>query len=138
MENKKYYTPSIEEFHIGFEFEYLAVPRIKENNGYIKSIFDFSWSISDILHRIIDFNCLRIKYLDKVDIESLGFTYIKDVFSLNKLTVQSYKKDDIILYHTSELNKIMITYSNEDIIVSSISIKNKSKLIKLLKALNIN
>lgn len=38
MENNKYYTPEIEEFHVGFEFEYLASPRIETNNGYIKDV----------------------------------------------------------------------------------------------------
>lgn len=137
MENKKYYTPSIEEFNIGFEYEGMV--------DYYKDKYEvfIVKNTEDLIQRMKtyqsqDMDWIKIKYLDKEDIESLGFTYIKDVFSLNKLTVQSYKKDNIILYHTSELNKIMITYSNEDIIVSSISIKNKSELIKLLKALNIN
>lgn len=33
MESTKYYTPEIEEFHIGFEYE------IKENVDFIKKVY---------------------------------------------------------------------------------------------------
>jgi hypothetical protein len=41
MEKEKYYVPTIEEFHVGFEFEYKGVPSdLESNGGYIKSVFD--------------------------------------------------------------------------------------------------
>ena len=43
MENK-YYTPEIEEFHIGFEFEYFEPVRTE---GYVKSEIFFPSDISD-------------------------------------------------------------------------------------------
>lgn len=64
MENK-YYTPTIEEFHIGFEYEWLDEEGNwnKENtpteitpDGYDEQEYG-----------------LRVKYLNKEDIESLGF-----------------------------------------------------------------
>ena len=67
MENK-YYTPSIDEFHVGFEYEWKC-------DG---TQTDWTRSICNILMNPLDVDCRRIndyrvKYLDKEDIESLGF-----------------------------------------------------------------
>lgn len=74
MENK-YYTPSIEEFHIGFEFEWKGIGLretdtgewTKTNLSKISSIF------SRAFDEFIKWNLFRVKYLDREDIESLGF-----------------------------------------------------------------
>lgn len=64
----KYYTPSIEEFHVGFEFE-LKDPITQI---WVKFIFeeDKLWFIKS--------NISRVKYLNKEDIESLGFELIEE------------------------------------------------------------
>lgn len=62
MENK-YYKPDISEFHDGFEYEYLS------KDGWscdtIMSYPDFEEIFCDMV--------VRVKYLDKADIESCGF-----------------------------------------------------------------
>ena len=59
----KYYTPIIEEFHIGFEYESLwGIENI--NGEWHKEVFK-SVDVEQIV---------RVKYLDTDDIESLGFT----------------------------------------------------------------
>jgi hypothetical protein len=72
MENK-YYTPAIEEFHVGFEYEIL------HNNEWKKtSVFNNSCG-GDIIFEIKNMGHWdvvskpRVKYLDKEDIESLGW-----------------------------------------------------------------
>ena len=78
MENK-YYAPSIKEFHVGFEFEYKAIPNdLESNDGFVKSVVDSTWTLAAIEHRIVDYPILRIKYLDKEDIESFGFILQKE------------------------------------------------------------
>lgn len=75
MKNK-YYTPKIEEFYIGFEYEYCIYP--ETNNNFKKEVA--SWSSLDILYddfeheprELLD-RTYRVKYLDKEDIESFGF-----------------------------------------------------------------
>jgi len=77
MEKNKYYTPSDDEFHIGFEYEALEDERLPDDND--------SWSKCDIrdnyeLERVgrnlwKNYSDLRVKYLDREDIESLGFEY---------------------------------------------------------------
>ena len=91
MENK-YYTPSIEEFHVGFEYE------IEEPDGsYTKQ----ELTVRDSLEFIDDHSSeFRVKYLDIDDIESLGFNtrlepnlslggYDKDASFLFKKTISS-------------------------------------------------
>jgi hypothetical protein len=89
---EKYYTPKIEEFHIGFEYEALNSkdwyfseseygwkkmqwePRISSSNQSVVNVF-FA----------IDRFRIRVKYLDKEDMESIGWyphgenTFIKNV-----------------------------------------------------------
>lgn len=80
MENK-YYTPTIEEFHVGFEYEtYVTVLGLiqegvigAESNYWKKTFMNAQ---ADII--AIDFNIryngvIRVKYLDREDIESLGW-----------------------------------------------------------------
>ena len=71
MENK-YYTPSIEEFFVGFEYE---EEDSLEDNLWIKRTLDFNYGWLEIPQ---DFaNDKRVKYLDSSDIEELGFTVVK-------------------------------------------------------------
>jgi len=64
MEENKYYTPEIEEFFVGFEYEvYDKLHGVwnKENNFFLQQ-GDFKDSI-------------RVKHLDREDIESLGWEH---------------------------------------------------------------
>jgi len=72
--NKKYYTPKVEEFHVGFNYEILL-----PDSKYHKKIFgvdkinhpeleEFKDELMAIAHAIV-----RVKYLDIDDIESIGF-----------------------------------------------------------------
>jgi len=71
MKNK-YYTPTIEEFHVGFEYEYQDGVDKDNKDVWKKTICtksDFRYLSKT---KIKDFR--RVKYLDREDIESLGFT----------------------------------------------------------------
>ena len=85
MEKEKYYTPSIEEFNVGFEY---YMPILKEtDNGYLESeLLLHTWTANCQMSNLfnVDYNgnnvrsisvpeCLKVKYLDREDIESLGF-----------------------------------------------------------------
>ena len=86
---KKYYTPSIEEFHVGFEYE------INQNNKWIKkefnpvkkddSITSNLFEFDDVYKRlksitnrwdsekkkvVVSYEEIRVKHLDREDIES--------------------------------------------------------------------
>lgn len=73
MENNKYYIPKIEEFHIGFEYEYHEHFG-KDFGKWNKYTIENNTIISNI-SELIASGSIRVKYLDKEDIESLGFTF---------------------------------------------------------------
>lgn len=153
MENNKYYTPTIEEFHVGFECEIKNSSHpvnFEWEHFKIVSVYDakisgsiMDWSFYDSYNAIKDGE-IRVKYLDQEDIESCGWSFIPseyrakeyighndtieemEVFSKNGFALRIYNK---------KYTKLNILNINLNI---SITIKNKSELIRLMKQLNIN
>lgn len=93
--NNKYYTPDIEDLFIGYECERLVMedqtPIVIENAQRLKEIIDKrlkgskvweSYKIESPLYIVdlINSNLIRTKYLDKSDIEELGWTEVKERF----------------------------------------------------------
>jgi len=116
----KYYTPRVEEFYVGFRYESIY------NDDWIQ---DQITQVCDIPEDDLEHNDgleTKVKYLDKEDIESLGFIQtIKD----------QYYKDDFELLIDDDL---FIQIIKDDGFVFQGTIKNKSELIILLKQLGIN
>ena len=83
-----YYKPQTNEFHIGYEYEYLNF----NNDWIVNSIF----TIEDIKFCIEELrrNKIRTKYLTCIDISDCGFTllqngiYIKNEIKINWILVQ--------------------------------------------------
>ena len=142
MENK-YYLPKIEEFHIGFEYEVR-----QQEMQYGECVYGNEWETieceGNMFLQYIDISSgnIRVKYLDSIDIESLGFKHLYDDFTFgeyfkskcnimnynlnydylsNWLTISTVSKDDLIEYSTIFCGKIL----------------NKSEFKKLLIQLNI-
>ena len=76
MSNKTYYTPDIEEFHVGFELE------VKDTNidigpdvwgKGVYSLDDFPEGTSWSLRAVLPQGIIRVKHLDREDIEKEGF-----------------------------------------------------------------
>jgi len=125
----KYYTPDISEFHIGFEYERWCNTVW---NKYKYEPFDQD-KISTIQYKIHDKH-IRVKYLGKEDIESLGFKYIMTSYD------GYYKKGDSTLGIAYD-GTIQITVRKDGMLekeASGINIKNKSELKRLLKQLGID
>jgi len=114
MENK-YYTPSIEEFHVGFVFERY----FDQNNtkGWFKVSITTINNTLDLVDSIRKEE-VRVKSLDQDDIESLGFELQGEDFVSNG-------------YH------IYLAKVNVEIYAEGVSfigtIKNKSELKRILK-----
>ena len=147
----KYYTPDIKEFRVGFEYEYAIL-----NNGEIKWIKD---SFGKIVRSMIELEFLekdkniRVKYLDKQDIEELGWTaigkidddgsYIIPYFSkLNKYRLYPYGKNRIMIVRPKlDIPKGMKVGIIKDCEIEESmfdgTIKNKSELEVLMKQLGI-
>ena len=128
---EKYYTPELDEFHIGFEYEIC---------------YDDMWFIRDIpFYPLVENNNnkYRVKYLDKEDIESLGFKLIKHHPGTESYDYENLKNPYLYLDITyNHFDKIFVRIYEEEIQDDSFNyfsgnIKNKSELKKLLKQLNI-
>ena len=152
MENK-YYTPTIEEFHVGFEFErFIPKSNTTEEECWEKLPMSVNYLTLDELDEEIIENEIRVKYLDKEDIESLGFTHLPKK-SLKGLTERFiieglYKRLnkeyddtmwwDVYLEYAPDIKRVIIKgdmSSNEKFFEGVI--KNKSELRVLLKQLGI-
>ena len=142
MENK-YYTPEIEEFYVGFEYESRIAGYDDEwTEETIYAMFRDGWesNIDDVLAMYKDGgDKFRVKHLDSSDIESLGFkldpirSYLnyRNCFSL--LINELY---GLSLDHIYNENKIILRGHKVDYPTKTLFegiIKNLSELKKLLK-----
>lgn len=154
MENK-YYTPKIEEFHIGFEYEQIPSftdGTVKNQEEFENGIFEKricrigdSPYIDRALNGVNANNGrggVRVKYLDKEDIESLGFNKIED--DCFNLSIKEYRgrlnqevriliRQTILIYLAMDMNH----NDKDNLVLFTGNIKNKSELIKLLIQLGI-
>ena len=127
----KYYTPELNEFHIGFEYEYEDINESGSTTSWYKTIVKENecYIIDQHLKYSDDLN-LRVKYLDKEDVESLGWKLKNDLYIKDDLTLQVHKDSITIKYYDNFNNEWRTK-------VEQINIKNKSELVKLLKQLRI-
>jgi len=139
----KYYTPSLKEFHSGFKYEYFA----EDNNEWSKEVFYLNKSHIDLV-KYVEADKLpkvRCKLLDKIDIEDLGFTCMGgyDIDTVTRLfkmlNNKGYWVHLGVLFLSDravvEVKSSVEENSIETLLVHSITIKNKSELVKLLKQL---
>ena len=146
MENK-YYTPTIEEFHVGFEYEELSGTDSEGGED---------WSTREIIHSFGAFDedidaledgFIRVKYLDKQDIEELGFKRLNSKILDNILDEYRIPYND----STNEIisliireGRVVISYGYKETPLDKFKtwfagyIKNKSELKRVLKMLDIN
>lgn len=143
MEENKYYTPEIEEFHVGFEYEI--------TNGYewVKKSFcheDFNTFLYQHLYNAINQQHVRVKFLDREDIESLGWEFkerciweIPFIYSFDEIgigEVNNVKGAWRLIYTKDRFCAIIKDcYGDSDHFRGEV--KNKSELRKLMKMLEI-
>lgn len=134
MKNK-YYTPDITEFHSGFEYE---IRFIDEDDNFkwawqkLSYELDGSWkNTEEDLQEEIDCGRFRVKYLDREDIESFGFTTEDNGECYN------LQEEHVLygLYPWERDNEYKITIDSNAVFLGII--KNKSELKKLLTQLDI-
>ena len=90
---EKYYTPAIEEFHVGFEFEEEYVGSVRGMRTWVPTKFRGDYSTNYMYENLTKHKTprCRVKFLDKEDIESLGFEFKEG-------TESSYIKDNITMH----------------------------------------
>lgn len=151
MDKFKYYTPDREELHYGFEYEFR--PRIPEGMmSHVEQKFtyvdwwkkqtigeegktlieklenhQYPYHLSDVLQYLRD-GAVRVKHLDKEDIESLGW---------KQMGVRHYEnsnKNSLIIHPDG---KIIILVSSHGTCLFDGKIRNKSELKKIMQQIDI-
>lgn len=144
----KYYTPTIEEFHIGFEYEDLRFDpewKLATSGGtwYTKTVAT-GYSLLSVFKNykigyLIDLDTkeanYRVKYLDREDIESLGWEIRTDSNACK--FIPEYTIGRFYLKHCLGGNLTIYDDSAVDEYCFRGEIKNKFELRKLMKQLNI-
>ena len=144
---EQYYTPAIEEFHIGFEYE-----RCDSGYEYFKDIFpraiDLNLFYKDP-ERFISY--FRVKHLTVEDVESLGWKCHANTDWLINYAVKKLSDNEALWLHRIDGNH---NFKIETILTSNATIhskpygrynetlyqgeiKNKSEFIRLIKQLGI-
>ncbi len=139
-----YYTPTIDEFHVGFEYEVkstftdgtVKTQQDFEDNEWVKKISDVG--DSPYIERALTGRnaengiCgIRVKYLDQQDVESLGWVNTADNKFILKDTL-----DTTLEFATNE-HGIWILIKDDGYQHFSGKIKNKSELIKIMFLLGV-
>ena len=151
-EESKYYTPEIEEFHVGFEYESLQDPRLPEkDSSWEQNTIDDEWD----LKTFIGYYCgdhieVRVKHLDREDIESLGFEDYKhsscDWYKLEKRVEDNFSSYGywncfrLLHSYTDEGIKIIAyehSFNGDENVLFAGKVKNKSELKRILKQIGI-
>jgi hypothetical protein len=166
MENK-YYTPEIEEFHVGFEYE----RRMKEDNddfmqydgpAWIGCTYPNDCALGNASTKLglkyleKDIDRCRVKYLDREDIESLGFIMRKEQFGdtylyrldlvkplfphhteLDTLYLAYYRHDARCILFLQKIKRVGIDEERPETQLFNGYIKNKSELKKVLKMIGL-
>jgi len=156
MENK-YYTPEIEEFCEGFQYEkrvntigekveaYFAVDGkivivpdyVCTEEDWADKEFSLSNSKEQDIEKLLEEGRLRVEYLDREDIESLGFIYIKSQPGLTEDYFELISTEWCMDYdYSTQYCRIFINSDGDSTFFAG-TIKNKSELKRILKMLNI-
>lgn len=167
---EKYYTPEIEEFHVGFEYEVNWITTF----GSIEDVHDAGLKKKDVRepkskhapHRYEidkwndittspdcylpdddDLKLIRVKHLDREDIESLGWSYEHtDAYGVHFVRTVDYDKLSISKSWDDKLfltlrDDCFVDISNggsyEDADGVALTIKNKSELKRILKQIGV-
>jgi len=128
----KYYTPAIEEFHVGFECQVVQ-------EGQWITVMPFESGTLAYVERSLNEDSCRVKYLDRDDIESFGFEFQE--LKWNKVseerTFKSAKYTILFFgFYTTTVNthlkgRLTIYSEQEDILFDG-RVKNKSELKRIL------
>lgn len=143
---EKYYTPTIEEFHVGFEYESLEFDDWTDLQNDKKEWLEMISTTAEDLPLVenkIKLNEIRVKCLGQSDIESFGFRFVEEY---NPLPESSYGRKYIKFISEAATIPLSIWYANvgnkmhiwqDKISYFNGHIKNISELKTLFKQLGI-
>jgi hypothetical protein len=124
-EENKYYTPEIEEFHVGFEYEHRNLPD-GEDAEWFPHVFNKHCDAET--HKNME---RRVKHLDREDIEGCGFE------ELNEKDEYRLKSNDAIWLEIKHGLVFIENLHERDGNLFKGTIKNKSELKRILKQIGV-
>ena len=133
---KKYYTPSIEEFHVGFEYE-----RCDDGYSWFKDTFPRTWENGQgvgwpkLLSNAIKGRYIRVKHLDREDIESLGWDAALDDIGYGLVTQKGLYLCRPFL--NSDFTIALIELRHDGRCIFFGKIRNKSELETIMRMIGI-
>lgn len=153
----KYYTPAIEEFHQGFEYEEM------NENGHWNELACTELDSWEILKDKIKSKTIRVKALDREDIESFRWLFKhfspfegKETSSLQRLVFSGsfetrFGLEEFGMIYVPSTSHLLIWRVYDDLQVEAITdgvlvikqtlfagtIRNKSELKRIMKMINI-
>ena len=127
----EYYIPDISELYVGFKYQSMCIENA--HWGICKVEEDFA--TPPYLYEIEN-ETIRVKYLDRDDIESLEWT-LKQSISKNRFIYQNNNDNFLRLSITYKEEPLVSVYHYGGWETPDLLIKNKSELKKLFKQLNI-
>ena len=153
MEKEKFYTPEIEELHVGLECQIHEYSDMNEesfqdcilDNTILKNILELSIVNKHHLDNWLE-KTIRIKYLDKQDIMDIGFISNEkdgDIYSIKKeIKYQGFGYVNFKINFNPKREKNISIYfitdnSTDNKFIFFGTVKNKTELIILLKQLGI-
>jgi hypothetical protein len=138
----KYYTPELEEFHIGFKYEY----------NCNSDIYGRKWIVNNLSLEDIQQDCdggyeysnpynasnygvsIRVKYLDENDIKDLGWEFDERVRNAHYFNLSTYCME--VIYYSDRI-LVDISEDGDCDISAKLYVKNKSELKKILKMIGV-
>ncbi len=123
--NKKYYYPALEDFYIGFEY------CLQDQGPIYNENFHEDDEIANV-KRGIELGFLFCKYLDKEDVEKVGWKFLHDVYKGGMYELEDYRLQ-IVDYNDTIKRIYLIQLDYESRILFVGFIKNKSELINQMK-----
>lgn len=129
----KYYTPELEEFHVGFEYEILEDWDTYPERTWWPQVYGVDGTNPESIG-FVDNSTLvdiKVKYLDEQDIKELG--WVQDE---NYPTQYSLKETDFV-WTLVEFDDFINIETSSRHVNFNVTIKNKSELKKLMSQLGI-
>ena len=129
----KYYTPDLSEFYVGFWYEI----RTKGMLEYVESMYNEDDFNEGAFREGTEF---RVKYLDRADIESFGFSPIIPNGAHENYEPTVWRMANMAIFALNEHNpdnhvQIQIGDAESPKYIMNFIIKNKSELSKILKSI---
>lgn len=136
---EKYYTPDLEEFHVGFEYEIFEDFDCLPEKEWHDQVYGKNGSNHENMDYVGgDMNKFRVKHLDREDIESFKLVYA----GWKRVSHDYYGKikNRDVSVHVFKDNTVTVSVRLDGMIESectNIIIKNKSELKRILKQVGV-